>query len=52
MPLVQRNVTCIPIDRRRVGKHIPATYERTTIERLLLGNGAVNRLREVRAKWL
>jgi hypothetical protein len=42
----KRNVTCIPIARQQVGKHIPATHEQATIGRLLLGNGAVNRLRQ------
>jgi hypothetical protein len=39
-------VTCITIARQRVGKHIPATQEHVKIGRLLLGNGAVNRLRQ------
>jgi hypothetical protein len=37
-------VTCITIARQRVGKHIPAKHAHATIGRLLLGNGAVNRL--------
>jgi hypothetical protein len=36
---------CIPIAKQRVDKHIPATHEHA-IERLLLGNGAVNILRQ------
>jgi hypothetical protein len=35
-------VTCIPIARQRVGKHIPATHANAIIGRLLLGNGPVN----------
>jgi hypothetical protein len=36
-------VTCIPIARQRVDKHIPATCVHATEEGLpLLGNGAVN----------
>jgi hypothetical protein len=34
-------VTCMPIARQRLGKHIPATHE-NTIGHLLLGNGQVN----------
>jgi hypothetical protein len=34
------------IARHRFNKHIPATHEHATIGRLLLGNGAVNRLRQ------
>jgi hypothetical protein len=34
-------VTCIPIARQRLGKHSPAKQTRSTIWRLLLGNGAV-----------
>jgi hypothetical protein len=52
-------VTFIPIAKQQVGKHIPATCEHATVGRLLLANGAVNKLRqqysvfcEVRAKWL
>jgi hypothetical protein len=53
-------VTCIPIARQRVGKHILATNEHATIGRLLLSYSAVNRLRQqyrlcfrsVRAEWL
>jgi hypothetical protein len=40
------NVTCISIARQRVSKHIPATHEHGTIGRLLLGNGAIKRLRQ------
>jgi hypothetical protein len=36
-------MTCISIDRQRVGKHIPTTHEKATIEgHPLLGNGSVN----------
>jgi hypothetical protein len=43
-------VTCRPISRQRVGKHIPATHADATIGRLLLGNGAVNTLFNNRIK--
>jgi hypothetical protein len=39
-------VKCIPIARQRVGKHIPATHENATIGCILLGNNALNRLRQ------
>jgi hypothetical protein len=35
-------VTCIPIDRQRLGKDIPAKITRLTEGRPLLGNGPVN----------
>jgi hypothetical protein len=35
-------VTCIPIARQRLGKHIPAKHTRATEGRPLLGNGPVN----------
>jgi hypothetical protein len=31
-------VTCVPIAKQRVVKHIPATHAHATIRRLLLGN--------------
>jgi hypothetical protein len=37
-------VTCIPIARQRVGRHIPAIHVHTRIGCLLLGKGAVNTL--------
>jgi hypothetical protein len=40
------SVTYIPIARQRVGKHIPTTHKHTTIGRNLVGNGAVNKLRQ------
>jgi hypothetical protein len=35
-------VTCIPIARQRLGKHIPATNVHSKIGCPLLGNGVVN----------
>jgi hypothetical protein len=35
-------VTCIPIARQRLGKHIPAKRTHATEGRPLLGNGPVN----------
>jgi hypothetical protein len=35
-------VTCLPISRHRLGKHIPATNVHATIGYPMLGNGAVN----------
>jgi hypothetical protein len=35
-------VTCIPIARQRLGKHIPRKHTRATVGRPFLGNGPVN----------
>jgi hypothetical protein len=35
-------VTCIPIARQRLGKHIQAAHEQAAIGHPLIGNGPVN----------
>jgi hypothetical protein len=42
---------CLPIAKRRVGKHIQATHAHATIGRLLLGNGAVSTLFNIRMQY-
>jgi hypothetical protein len=49
---IENNVTCIPIARQRVGKHIPATHVKATAWLVLLGNGAVNVLRNDRGSGI